>query len=390
MGDDSLMSEQRICKTFKYKLEPTPAQAQRLDETLSHCRDLYNAAIGERREAWRMRGISVTYFQQKAELPGIKEALPEFRDVHSQVLQDVILRAERAFRRFFHRVRDNKAPRYPRFQGPYRYANITFPQFGNGVHLDNGNLVLSKIGRIRMRLSRPLAGLPKTATIRREIDGWYVCIVCAELPIQPLPETGKVTGVDLGLKVFLICADGSQTANPRYYRKAEKALKKAHKRVSRRKRGSKRRAKAARCLGKKYAKVSRQRTDHHHKTARALVRMYDTIYYENLQVANLLHNKYLAKSIADAAWSQFCTILVFKAACAGKRATSVAPKNTTQQCSNPKCKKIVPKGLSVRWHRCPHCGTVFDRDENAARNILHIGLEAEMQRLGQSLRGVEA
>ncbi|MGH2515843.1 MAG: RNA-guided endonuclease InsQ/TnpB family protein, partial [Ktedonobacterales bacterium] len=127
-----------------------------------------------------------------------------------------------------------------------------------------------------------------------------------------------------------------------------------------------------------------------HKTALTLVRAYDTVYYENLQVANLLRNKYLAKSIMDAAWSQFCRILVYKAACAGKRAVAVSPRNTTQQCSNQDCGKIVPKGLSVRWHRCSHCGIVLDRDENAARNILRVGLEADAQWLGQSLRGVEA
>ncbi|MGH2517687.1 MAG: RNA-guided endonuclease InsQ/TnpB family protein, partial [Ktedonobacterales bacterium] len=253
------MRERSAHKTFKYRLEPTAAQARQLAKTLLLCHELYNAAIGERREAWRMREISLTYYQQKAELPGIKEALPEFRDVHSQVLQDVILRAERAFRRFFQRVRDGETPGYPRFQGRRRYASFTYPQFGNGATLDNGFLVLSKIGRIRVRWSRPLAGVPKTATVHREVDGWYVCIACVEVPIQPLPDTGKVTGIDLGLKVFAICADGTLTENPRYYRRAEKELKKAHTRVSRRKRGSKRRAKAAHNLARKYSKVSRQR-----------------------------------------------------------------------------------------------------------------------------------
>lgn len=161
--------------------------------------------------------------------------------------------------------------------------------------------------------------------------------------------------------------------NPRYYRAAEKALQKAHRRVSRRKRGSKRRAKAIRWLARKYQKVRRQRRDHQHKTALALVREFDTIFYENLGVANLVRNAYLAKSISDAAGGRFCAVLVSKAACAGKRVIHVSPAYTSQQCSNYDCGQIVPKGLSVRWHRCHHCGTVLDRDVNAALNILRKG-----------------
>jgi putative transposase len=145
------MDEQTTRKTYKYRLKLTPEQDQMLDRVLMLCRHIYNAPIGERREAWRMRGVSVTYYQQKAELPGIKEAMPEYGEVHSQVLQDVVLRADRAFQAFFRRVKAGEKPGYPRFQGRNRYNSFTYPQYDNGARLDNGFLVLSKLGRLTVR-----------------------------------------------------------------------------------------------------------------------------------------------------------------------------------------------------------------------------------------------
>src|SRR5215471_13090139 len=158
-----------------------------LNRTLMLCRHVYNAAIGERWEAWQKCGVSVTYYQQKAELPGIKEAMPEYGEVHSQVLQDVVWRVERAYHAFFRRVREGEQPGFPRFQGRTRYHSFTYPQYGNGVVLDGGVLSLSKIGRVRVRLHRPIEGTPKTVTLCYEADGWYACISCAEVPINPLP-----------------------------------------------------------------------------------------------------------------------------------------------------------------------------------------------------------
>ena len=213
-----------------------------------------------------------------------------------------------------------------------------------------------------------------------------------DVPVQPLSLTGQETGIDVGVKAFLTLADGAQAANPRHYRTAKKSLAKAHRRISRRKKGSKRRRKAVALLRKKYQQIARARRDFHHKTALALVRQYDTIYFEDLQVVNLmkapdpkpdpgkpgayLHNGASAKaglnkSIQDAGWYQFRMILTSKAACAGKRAVAVPPAYTSQDCSG--CGERVQKSLSVRTHICPSRGLVLDRDENAARNILRAG-----------------
>ncbi len=376
------MAEQTVRKTYKYKLKPTPKQECELERVLMLCRHVYNAAVEERREAWRMRGVSVSYYQQKAELPDIKEAMPEYCEVHSQVLQDVIQRVERPFHAFFRRVKAGETPGYPRFQGRNRYNCFTYPQFENGTHLDKGFLVLSKIGRIAMRWSRLLEGTPKTVTISREGDGWYVTISCADVPTHPLPpigQEGQETGIDLGIEAFATLSDGARIFNPGWYRKAERALKTAQRRVSRRKKGSHRRRKAVTLLAKAHQRVRRQRQDFHHKTALALVRANDTIYHENLQVANMVKNHHLAKSIQDAGWAAFLSILSFKAACAGREVVAINPAFTSQICSG--CGVVVQKGLSVRWHSCPECGTSLHRDHNAARNI---------ERAGLALRGAVA
>jgi putative transposase len=369
-----------VRKTFKYKLMPTSEQERALQTVVWRCRTLYNVALEQRKTWWqRGQGKSATYYQQKAALPDLKAACPEYTKVHSQVLQDVLLRLERAFQAFFRRVQTGETPGYPRFQGRNRYNSFIYPQYGNGVVLDGGALSLSKIGRIPIRLHRPLTGTPKTVIISREADGWYASFSCAAVPIQPLPPTGRETGIDVGLKVFLATADGATVANPRHYRTGEKRLAKAQRRVSRRKKGSNRRTKAVALLAKAHQHVKRQRADHHHKTALALLRQYDTLSLEDLRVANLVRSHSLAKSISDAGWAAFRTLLEAKAAWAGRRVIAVPAHYTSQDCSD--CGERVPKSLSMRTHVCPSCGLVLDRDENAARNIL---------RAGQAHRGAAA
>jgi len=373
------MGEQTVRKTLKYKLKPTPEQEQAMAFVLRRCRELYNAALQERRDAWQKCGVSVSVAEQSAQLPAVKVVRPEYRDIHSHVLQDVLTRLDRAFQAFFRRLREGQTPGYPRFQGANRYNSFTYKQFGNGATLDNGFLVLSKIGRLAVRWSRPLEGTPKTITISREADGWYVCFSCADILVQPLPATGRETGIDLGLEAFATLADGTRIFNPGWYRTAERRLKTAQRRVSRRKKGGNGRRKAVTLLAKGHLKVKRQRQDFHHKTALALVQQNDTIYHEELQTANMLKNHHLAKSISDAGWSAFLNILNAKAVWAGRRVVAVPPAYTSQACSG--CGVLVHKGLSVRWHSCPDCGTSLHRDHNAAKNI---------ERLGQSLRGAVA
>jgi putative transposase len=394
------MSEQSTARTYrksyKEKLRPTPTQERQLEEVLWRCRVLYNIALEQRITAWERCHASVTRYQQEAELKAIRAELPEYAAIHSHVLQDVLARLDTTYQAFFRRLMNGDKPGFPRFQGRDRYHSFTYKEYGNGARLNNGSLVLSKIGRIAVRWSRPVEGTIKTVTVSREADGWYVCCSCAEVPTQPLPPTGNETGIDVGLKVFLITAEGEVVENPRHYRKAEKQLIKAQRRVARRTKGSKRRRKAVHLLKRTHQQVQRQRRDFHHKTALALVRRYDVIYLEDLQVRNLsrrpqpqpdgdggyLRNGANAKarlntSIQDAGWYAFRIILACKAAWAGKRVEVIPPAFTSQDCSG--CGKRVRKSLSVRTHVCPNCALVLDRDLNAALNI---------QWRGQRLRGL--
>lgn len=365
-------------KTYKYKLKPTPGQERMLAETLYQCRRLYNTAFEQRITAYKRCGVTLRQYDQAAELKDIRAAFPEYAALHSHVLQDVLARLDKTYQAFFRRVKASQTPGFPRYQGRERYHSFTFFEYGNGARFDNGFLVLSKIGRIAVRWSRPLEGTPKTVTLSKEADGWYVCFSCADVLVQQLPATGQETGIDLGIEAFATLSNGTRIFHPSWYRKAERALKTAQRRVSRRKRGSNRRHKAIALLAKAHQTVQRQRRDFHHKTALALalVREHDTIYHEDLQTANMVRNHHLAKSISDAGWSQFLSILAFKAEYAGKRAVAVPPAYTSQTCSG--CDVVVHKGLSVRWHSCPDCGTSLHRDHNAAKNI---------ERAGQARRG---
>src|SRR5215471_10847158 len=323
------MDEQTTRKTFKYKLKPTPEQERVMAFVLRRCCELYNAALQERKEAWQKCSVHITEMSQSAQLPAIKESHPEYRDINAQVLQDVLTRLDRAFQRFFARVKAGETPGYPRFHGANRYNSITYKQVGEhgGARLENGFLVLSKIGRIAVRWSRPIEGTPKTVTISKEADGWYVCFSCADVPVQPLSSTGQETGIDLGIEAFATLSNGTRIFSPGWYRKAERALNTAQRRVSRRKKGSNRRRKAVTLLAKAHQRVRRQRQDFHHKAALALVRANDTIYHEDLQTANMVRNHHLAKSNSDAGWSAFLSILAAKAAYAGRRVVAVPPAN---------------------------------------------------------------
>jgi putative transposase len=202
---------------------------------LGLCRWLYNTALEQRITAYQRRHVAVTRYQQEAELKDVRAAFPDYAAIHSHVLQDTLARLDKTYQAFFRRVKAGEKAGFPRYKPATRYGSFTFKEFGNGATLDNGILVLSKIGRIAVRWSRPLEGTPKTVTLSQEADGWYVCFSCADVPVKPLPTTGQETGIDLGIEAFATLSDGTRVFNPGWYRKAERALKTAQRRVSRRK-----------------------------------------------------------------------------------------------------------------------------------------------------------
>ncbi len=377
-----------MCKqAYKFRLYPTRKQEQALTWTLDRCRELYNAALQERKDAYRMAGKTITYYDQANQLPDIKQIREEYQIIHSQVLQDVLMRVKRSFDHFFRRVKEGSTPGYPRFQGYNRYDSFTFPQGGYSLTHDS-RVCLSKIGSIKVRLHREIKGKIKTCTIKREGNAWYVVFTC-EVEPEPQENNAKAVGIDLGLLHFATLSDGSTIDNPRYYRKAEKKLERLQQALSRKKRGSHRRKKAAGQVAKAHRKIRNQRMDFLHKESRKLVDAYGTIVFEALQPANMSkrpkpkqdeNGKYLPngaaakgglnKSIVDAGWAMFQQFCTYKAEEAGRKVLFVNPQYTSQVCSG--CGQIRKKELSERWHSCD-CGTELDRDHNAALNILRLG-----------------
>jgi len=354
-------------KAYKYKIRrPSKAVVQRFGQTLSLCRELYNAGLRERRDAYRLNRISLSYVEQANQLIEIKQIRDDLETVHSQVLQDVLKRLDKTFKAFFSRVKKGEKAGFPRFKGASRFDSFCFPQ--SGFKLQGDKLTLSKIGSVRIRLSREIEGKIKTCTIRREVDGWYV-IFTAETEKELLEKTGESIGIDVGLENFATLSNGEQIANPRFLRESEKSLKKSQRAVSRKARsaGSQSRQKVVVKLRKKHLKIKRQRADFLHKTANNLVGRFDEIAVESLQIRNMVKNHHLAKSIADASWGNFLQYLKYKAENAGKRVWKVDAKNTSQTCI---CGASVKKTLATRQHMCQKCGLINHRDIVSAQVIL--------------------
>lgn len=352
-------------KALKYKLKTNKKFVRACERTLDVCRELYNASIQERRDAWQINHVSISYALQSAQLPAIKAERQDVKDVYAQVLQDTIRRSDRAFSAFFRRVKAGETPGFPRFKGKDRYDSFTYPQ--DGFKVEGDKLHLSKIGSCRMRLSRPIEGKIKTCTIKRECDGWYVIFTVENDPLPPLPATGEFVGIDMGLESFATLSTGEQVENPRFLRQSEDALAKAQRKLSTKKRGSSKRRKQKKIVSQIHRKIQNQRKDHAHKLSNDLIERFDIIAVENLNVKGLQRSN-LAKSISDASWSTFTGILSYKAEEAGRKIVFVDPKYTSQDCS--RCGHRETKELSVRIHDCSRCGLVLHLDHNAAINIL--------------------
>lgn len=384
-------------KTYKYRLYPKKETEQKLYWTLSRCRELYNAALCERKDAYTYAGKSISYYDQQNDLPEIKaEIREEYQNIAAHVLQDVLRRLDKAFQNFFRRCKNGENPGYPRFQGRNRYDSFTYPD-GAGWKLTiekqgkklKGTLHLTKIGQSKIILHRPIIGKIKTVTIKREVDQWYVTFSCEVEEPEKLPTSYEDVGIDLGVTHLATLSNGEMIEHPRYYRKAQKVLEQRQQALSRKKRGSHRHKKAGRTVAKAHRKIARQRRDFLHKQSRKLINRYQIIVFEDIQTGNLTRKpkpkqdetgKYLPngasakgglnKSILDAGWSQFVQVRSYKAACAGRTLVKVDPKFTSQVCSG--CGQVRKKDLSERWHSCD-CGADLDRDVNAAINILERG-----------------
>lgn len=355
-------------KTFVYRLYPTKPQARLMEATLETCRRLYNQCLAERKQAWGQEQRTVGKYEQLRGVKVYKAENPYAKRVHSHVLQTVVQDLDKAFQAFFRRLKAGEKPGYPRFKGRNRFRSFGFKEYGNGFKVDGRRLKLSGIGRVAVRWHRPLEGAIKTVRISQKAGKWYACFSCEVAQPEPLPKTGQVIGIDVGLKHLYTTSEGEQVENPRWYRQAQTRLRVAQRRVARRKKGGKNRHKAIVMLQRQHERIANQRKDALNKLAHALIERYDVIALEDLSISRMVHGN-LAKSILDAGWGYFAQHLTHKAASAGREIVLVAPRFTSKSCSN--CGHVFEHlSLADRWVVCD-CGLSLDRDHNAAITILN-------------------
>jgi putative transposase len=305
-------------------------------------------------------------------LPALKVENPSLKVVHSQSLQDVCARVDNAFKHYFRRCKLKENPGYPRFRSLTRYKSLTFPQ--GGYKLSGKKIHISKIGEMKIVYHREIVGKIKTLILTRDILGkWWISFSC-EVEASPLPLNEKAIGIDLGLTHFATLSNGEKIENPRFFRKDESLLARAQRKLSKQEKGSLKRKKCVKRVQHIYEHISNRRNDFAHKLSHYLVQQYQILVFEDLNVEGMMHNRKLSKSIADASWSKLIDLTSYKAESAGRNMILVNPRYTSQQCSQ--CNTLVKKALSERTHRCPQCGLIMDRDENAALNILALGIDS--------------
>ena len=367
-------TENSLSNTFRFRIFPSKAQTTKLENTLDLCRDLYNASLQERRDAYKLNRISLNYYTQANQLKEIKETNSEYKDVHSQVCQDVLKRVDKAFQNFFRRVKSQKGKAgFPRFQNKFRYNSFTYAQ--SGFNLSDNRLQLSKIGKVKIKLHRNIVGKIKTLTISKDSCGkWFACF-SVETACDILEPTNQAVGIDSGLAIYAKFSDETEVDNPRFFRESEKRLAIAQRKLSAQTKGSKERHRKRKVVAKIHNKIKNQRSNFTHELSRFLVNSYDVIVFEKLQVLNMVKNHCIAKSISDASWNQVIEQTRYKAESAGRKFVQIPAAYTSQTC------RIC--GYCSKGNRqtqtdfvCLKCHHTENADANAAKNILAVGLNS--------------
>jgi putative transposase len=377
-----------VRRAYKFRAYPTRGQVSRAAQCLRDHQRLYNAALEERREAWRMRTVSVRYGQQSAQLKDIRGLDPDQGRWSFSSQQATLRRLDKAFAAFCRRCKAGQKPGYPRFRALDRWDSVEWPSDGDGCRWkpDMGRVYLQGIGHVKVHAHRAVQGRVKTISLKREGRRWYAVLSCDDVPAEPLPATGREIGLDVGVARFATASDGEIIANPRFTRKSAGELAAAQQALSRKKRGSSNRRRAKAKIGEIHRKIRNRRADFHHKTARALVSTCDAIALEDLNTAGMtrrpapkpdpdqpggfLPNNAAAKrglnrSILDAGWAQFAGILAAKAEEAERRVVFVNPAHTSIDCHRCGRRCTRPQQDTVV---CPVHGSM-DADCNGALNI---------------------
>jgi putative transposase len=351
--------------TYRFYLYPTPAQVKVLNDTIETCRHLYNDSLGERSPDW-----GICFWEQRQLLTLRKPDNKYYKQVNAQVLQDVLLRLDKAYHAFF-----KKLAKYPKFKRRRKYNSFSYPQYG-GFQFKQGKLMLSYIGAVEIKMHRIPVGTLKRCTIIRDVDQWYCCITADDgtYSIKQKPMQ-KAVGVDVGLPSWMTLSDGNKIQNTFDFEVQAKYIKELQRRLARKEKGSLNREKARMALAKAWRKVRRCRDDFVHKKSKELAGNYDTVVFEKLNLNNMVKKHSLASAIMGATWGKLRLYTAYKVERRGGRVIIVNPNGTSQKCSRCGVAAKEELDLSVRTFECDSCRLVIDRDLNTARNILNLGLE---------------
>jgi putative transposase len=379
------------CRSYRYLLSPTVRQQLGLIGLLGLQCELYNAALEERRGAWRWEQRSISYFDQCRTLTALRAVRPDVLTCGVAVCRGTLRRLDWAFAGFYRRCRAGQRPGYPRFRPRSRWDSLQWED-RNGWRIDEASrrLHVMGIGAIKVRLHRPIRGTPKAITVRREGRRWWAVIRCVDVPAQPLPPTGRHVGIDLGVHVLVATSDGTLITNDRHAHRAARRLARAQQALATKQRGSRSRRRAVERVAAAHRRVRNRRTDTLHQLSRRLVNDHDLIVHEALAISNLVRrprprpdgaggyapNGAAAKTglnrcIHDAGWGTLLAMIAYKAESAGRTVIAVDPRNTSRTCAH--CAHVSAGNRRGAVFRCQACGHEAHADTNAAINILRAG-----------------